>query len=185
MSDISFEVGTANSSRGLVLGEGFGGKTYLVRSITKHIKRAIVITPNAEEFKDYPNRILTDDEERVLEGFDMAYEQGNLCLIFDDGDATIDRYMTDSRFKRVIVSGRHRGVAWIIVSRRTADIPVIVAKQANRVFLFQTDLPTDIKFYNDYFGTQPAEAVKGLNRERHEFYYWNKDDKASSGVMIA
>lgn len=145
--------------------------------------RVIVITPNAEEFKDFPNRIVTIDSEKVFEGIAIALKEGNLMVVLDDSDVLLEKIIKDKRFKVFIAQGRHYGVGFTIISRRTADIPTIVAKQANRLFLFQTDLPHDVKFLNDYY--YPAgDQVKLLDRQKHEFLFINRDTK-ETGVMVA
>lgn len=130
----------------------------------------MVITPNSDEFKDYPNRIVTFNGEVANEAIKEALLAGNKIVLIDDSDVILKKIEKDKRFLSLIASGRHYGCGWIVISRRTADIPTLCAKQAKHVFLFQTDLPNDIEFLNDFY--YPAgDEVRDLNIEQHEFLY--------------
>lgn len=166
----------------LVLGEGYAGKSYLIRKYLKHFKRVVVITPNHEEFKDYPNRVVTFEPEVCNDTIRKALLAGNCMVLIDDSDVILKKIENDHWFKYLIASGRHRGCGWTIASRRTQDIPTLVPKQANRLFLFQTDLPHDIEFINEWFNL--GEEVKALDRQKHEFLYVNRDSKEQA-VMVA
>ncbi len=177
------EIELSNSSRILVLGESGGGKTYLTRKFLKTFHRVLVITPQADEFKDYKNRLVTLDPDKVYETIAVALQEGNMMVVIDDSDILLEKISKDRRFEYFIKGGRHRGVGFTIISRRTTDVPTMIPKQANRLFLFQTDLPRDIEFLNEYF--YPAgDQVKGLDRKSHEFLYVDRDAKTMT-VMVA
>jgi hypothetical protein len=187
MTEISFGYGLnhgKDADRGLVLGESGGGKTYLVRSILKHFnkKNVLIITPQADEFTDYPHRVVTLRPEPVMEAIGEALQRGNMVVLIDDSDILLEKIIKDERFKLFLGGARHRGVAWLIISRRTADIPTLVPKQANKLFLFQTDLPRDVEFLNEYF--YPAgDEVKDLDRNAHEFLYIDRDAKTRTRMI--
>jgi DNA helicase HerA-like ATPase len=179
------EISLTNQDRILILGESGGGKTYLVRSFLKKFskRRVLVITPQADEFTDYPNRIVTLRPEPVMDAIGEALDKGNQIVLIDDSDILLEKSVKDERFKLFLGGARHRGVGWVIISRRTADIPTLVPKQANKLFLFQTDLPRDIEFLNEYY--YPAgDEVKALDRDAHEFLYIDRDAKTRT-VMTA
>lgn len=168
---IELETGK-HASYVLILGEGEGGKTYLARAMLKNFSKrtVIVITPNSDEFKDYPNRTVTFNAETANETIKEALMEGNKFVVIDDSDVILKKIEKDKRFLSLIASGRHYGCGWMVISRRTADIPTLCAKQAKHVFLFQTDLPSDIDFLNDFY--YPAgDEVKELDFENHEFLY--------------
>ncbi len=170
------EIILSNTDRVLVLGESLSGKTYLVRKFLKGFRHVKVITPQHDEFKDYQDRVVTWDVEKVFEAVAEGLGKGNMVIVIDDSDILLEKIAKDKRMKYFLGGARHRGVAWVIVSRRTADIPTLVPKQANKLFLFQTDLPRDVEFLNDYF--YPAgDEVKELDREAHEFLYIDRDAK--------
>lgn len=182
MTEITIEL---TNERGAILGEGEGGKTYLLRKLLKEFKKSkiLIITPNYEEFKDYPNRVVTWEPEECCEAIGEALQKGNMLVIIDDADVILDKIMTDKRFKELVNSGRHRGCGWLIVSRRTADLPTMVAKQAKKLFLFQTDLPRDVEFLNEFY--YPAgDEVKALDPQAHEFLYIDRKRKIRE-IMVA
>lgn len=170
------EIVLSNTDRILVLGDSLSGKTYLVRKFSKQYKHVKVITPQHDEFKDYRDRVVTWDAEVAFEAIGEGLQKGNMLIIIDDADILLEKLVKDSRLKFFFSGARHRGVAWVIVSRRTQDIPTLAAKQANRLFLFQTDLPHDTKFLNEYY--YPAgDEVRELDRNAHEFLYIDRDLK--------
>jgi len=174
MTEITIEL----QDRVLMLGEGGGGKTYAARAFLKRFSKSkvLIITPNAEEFTDYKNRVVTFETEEACEAIGEALEKGNVMIVIDDSDVILDKIMTDRRFKVLANSGRHYGCGWTVMSRRTADIPTILAKQAKKLFLFQTDLPRDVQFLNEFY--YPAgDEVKDLDRDSHEFLYIDRDAK--------
>src|SRR5579864_430540 len=107
MTEISIEL----QDRVLMLGEGGGGKTYAARAFLKKFSKSkiLIITPNAEEFTDYKNRVVTFEAEEACDAIGVALDKGNMMVVIDDGDVILDKIMTDRRFKVLVNSGRHYG----------------------------------------------------------------------------
>jgi hypothetical protein len=177
------EIRLTNTDRILLLGESGGGKTFVVKTFLPMFKRSLVITPQHEEFKEHPNRIVTWEPEPAYDAIGKGLKAGNMMIVIDDSDILLAKLVRDRRWKYLIMGGRHRGVGWAIISRRTADIPTLIAKQANKLFLFQTDLPHDVDFLNEYY--YPAgDEVKMLDITTHEFLYLDRPARTRTKMVV-
>jgi hypothetical protein len=165
----------------LIQGDSESGKSHLARKIIQGARRRVIITPHDDEWTEEPNRLIVRTEEQLLQGVKQCLSLGNLVAVLDDVDILITKTEKDPRMNELMMGARHRGVGWIIISRRTTDIPTLVFKQANKVFLFQTDLPQDLQIYRDYYNCD--QTVKALNRVAHQCLFIDRETKKRQIVI--
>lgn len=171
----------SGTDRILLLGETLSGKTYLADMALRQFPRVVVITTDPREFSWCPNRVVTIDPEEVFRTVEKALESGNCMVVIDDCDITVNRFTDDPRLRQLLAAGRHRGCGWCFMSRRTQDIPTLAFKQANKVFIFQTDLPHDLEMYRNYYNVE--EQVRALNHEAHECLYIDRDHRQVAVIV--
>lgn len=169
------------TDRILILGESGSGKTYLAKRLLSQARRVIVYTPQSDEWKEYPNRVVGWKAEQLFQTIGKSLQAGNNILAIDDADLPLDRYADDDRLRYFLVAGRHRGVGWVVISRRTADLPPLFFKQANKLFLFQTNLPRDLEVYRAFYGVD--KEVSALPREAHGCLFVNRDEQQKIAVV--
>ncbi len=161
----------------LILGESKSGKTYLGDIMLQAYKRIVVITSDPTEFKWAKNRIVTIDPGEVNGAIQKALEMGRVVIAIDDADLYFTKYISDENVRYLLIAGRHRKVGWAFMGRRTQDLPTLVFKQANKVFAFQTDLDLDRETYRKNYGEQFEQLVNGLNRDAHQFVFFDRDSR--------
>lgn len=161
----------------LIVGESKSGKTYLASKIGKLYSRVIVISPYRDEFVDFKNVVHTAEPETAYRTIQIALNKGSVMLILDDCDLYLENFINDPNVKKLLIGSRHYEVGYIAISRRFADVPKLLVKQCNKIFMFQTDLKLDIKTIQDNYGESIAEEVKDLNRPKFEFIYLNRETK--------
>ena len=169
------------TDRILILGESASGKTYLAKRLLSKARRVVVYTPQANEWTEFPNRVVGWKAETLYETIGKCLKEGNVFLAVDDADLPMDRYADDDRLRYFLVASRHRGVGWAVVSRRTADLPPLFFKQANKLFLFQTDLPRDLEIYRAFYGVE--KEVRALPREQHGCLFIDREAHSKTPVV--
>lgn len=171
----------------LLLGESKSGKSYLAQILAKQYKRVLVISPYPDEWTDMPkeNVTYTLNPQECFKAMKKALATKNVLLVVDDADLFLEPYiLEDDSIKVIVIGGRHFGIAWMMVSRRTQDMPKLILKQANKVVCFQTDNARDLDIIEDNYGKEAALIVKDLNRKTHEFLLIDREERTLE-VLIA
>lgn len=175
------QVAFRRTDRVLILGDVETGKTFLAGKIVASAPRRIILTPHHDDWTDEPNRIIVTTPEQLLDGVGKALELGNLVCVIDDMDILVKKTEKDPRMNLLLMGPRHRGIGWVMISRRTADLPTLVFSTANKVFIFQTDLPQDLETFREFYNC--AEAVQGLNRLQHQTLFIDRETKKRQVIV--
>jgi ABC-type dipeptide/oligopeptide/nickel transport system ATPase component len=176
-----------STDRMLILGENGSGKTFLAEKIIRAFPRVFIISPYEDEFVEYAKKKqvkYTSNEKIAYDIMMKVYSEGNIMLVVDDADLFLDRYTDDPEVKGLLIRSRHRNVGYIMIARRSQDMPKLLFKVANKVFIFQTDMKLDLKVIEDNYGEENALIVKGLNRDKHEFLFIDRERRTSE-VLVA
>lgn len=176
------------------------GKSYLTRFQTATHKRVLIHDPNAEDAwaevgevaetaqqlaallkPSGPMRICwrgshgVGSKEEGIEGFELgnraALAAENLTLICDE----IDRFTAPtaplpSLFYRILNSSRHSRIRLYILARRPARVNRDLTSYANRMIVFRTMEPADLKYFRERSAALAA-ALPGL--ADHEAADWS------------
>ncbi len=177
-----------NIDRVLVLGDSESGKTWLAKTMIQAIpqNQLVVITPYPDEFTNVQNRLVTVFPEKALELIIAVLKDGNRFLVIDDFDILFERDMSagERALKILLVSGRHASIGWLIIARRTTDIPKLMVKQATLLFFFQTNLGLDLQIIQEMFGAQAAYTVQSLNWQNHECLFLDRRSRESRVIIV-
>ena len=171
----------------LLLGESKSGKSYLANILAHQYKRVLIVSPYPDEWTDFPkeNVVYTLNSQDCFKQMKKALSTGNVLLVVDDADIYLEPYvLEDDSIKIIVIGGRHYGIAWMMVSRRTQDLPKLILKQANKVICFQTDNSRDLEIIENNYGKESALIVKNLNRKKFEFLFIDREARTLE-VLIA
>ncbi len=163
------------------------GKSYLANILAHQFKRVLVVSPYPDEWVDFPkeNVVYTLNSQDCYKQMKKALSTGNVLLVVDDADIFLEPYiLEDDSIKIIVIGGRHYGIAWLMVSRRTQDLPKLILKQANKVCAFQTDNARDLEIIKNNYGDEAAKIVKNLNRSKHEFLLIDREARTLE-ILIA
>jgi adenylate kinase family enzyme len=173
------------TDRIMLLGESKSGKTYLAKKIIRAFPRHFVISPYVGEYNDTTNNVKytlnATEVERIVE---KILEQRNIMLVIDDADLFLENRINSDVYMLLFAGSRHRGVGYILLSRRTTDMPKLAFKQSNKVGIFQTDLALDLKIIADTYGDEAAQIVRSLNRQKHEFLWIDRENRTKE-ILVA
>ena len=168
-----------------MLGESGSGKTVLVTQLVKQCfpsaSNVLVVTPYSDEFTFIPpsQKILTVDPSVAKEAVEAALRKGNTFIVIDDADLFLGATVKDEDLpiRYLLISSRHVNVGWLLISRRTQEMPKLAFKQATKLFFFQTDSYRDLEIIKLTFNEQDAQAVKSLDASKHECYFVDRKTK--------
>jgi adenylate kinase family enzyme len=173
-----------STDRILVLGESGSGKTYLAKHIVPNFPRHIIVSPYHGEWQGEKNVIYTVNASETYRAIEKALKAGNVFIVVDDADLFLENYLDDDNIRLLLIGSRHFGVGYLMISRRTQDVPKLLLKQANKVFIFQTDLDRDLEIIKNNFGEENANTVKNLNRATHEFLFIDRESRTAQVMHV-
>ena len=171
----------STEDRILILGASKSGKTYLAHKLIDPMPRVVIFDPNGE-WMGTPggSRLAVHDVrgDRLKKLSKDILKEGDVFFVMEDIDIVMDKWSLneDEVMRYLFIASRHRRVGWLVIARRPADIPTLVLKQANKVFVFHNDLPHDAELYESMFGVGTAETAKSLPPKEHLFLYIDIDD---------
>lgn len=174
----------------IYLGKTGSGKSFLARNHLKKFKRMVLYDPVEEPDNEAMSDIVCYTAGELIKalldkpkgplvicwrGFKTyrrdAFEIGNricnaagdLLLYWDEVDTFQEKTRLAEYAYDIINTGRHRGLRVFACSRRPARVPIDIRANANRICVFNTHEPTDLRALSERMGD---EAVKELPRIR-------------------
>ena len=115
----------------------------------------------------------------------LAKEKKIDCVIFDEADLILPRWLNFSYLKDLILKHRHYGLAHVFITRRIQDIPTLIAEQMHMIYCFSQEGDNAIKKLNnirDGWG----DKVKELDYESYKYYSKEigKEPKLNNKIKI-
>lgn len=165
----------------VILGQKGKGKSTLARALVRGQKRLFVTDGRSEYtdgiiFETYRALVLYfdlyspeeiraicrfDDPEEMEQLFSFIFRYRNCCLLAEEADdyAPPDKSASPA-FLRLIKKGRHEGIDIVAVTRRHAEINILLRSQADSFISFHQSDPSDLAYCKD-LGFDP-EALRAL-----------------------
>lgn len=170
----------------LYMGKSGSGKTTLALRHAATYRRVLWCDPNGElEAKRLKGAVMCSDRAYLLDlmaargpmriiwrgaitggedAFDFAnraaWASEDWCVVWDE----VDRFTTASRMptyaRKLVDSGRHRGLRVWGIARRPASVPRRLSANVQRMLIYRTTEPADLRFYRHIVG----DAVKQIPR---------------------
>jgi len=172
-----------------VTGKAFSGKTYFIR---KHIasipsKRYVMIYDFTNEYGDFAKKkhigvwpVTRGTQEEIEDFISMAYKRGNCTVILSESDNYLS--MASAVLLAFVTTGRNRGINAIVDAKRPMSVKPSYRGRFNKMILFQTTLPADIEYIEDWTG-QGRDSFLGLKTlEQGEFIEADLDNQTISEV---
>jgi len=87
---------------------------------------------------------------------------GDCTLVLDEIDQVSSPSSVPFELRRNLNYGRHRSIKVILSSRRAANVPRLVTSQADEIVSFNQIEPRDVKYIEEFCGSEFAERTKRL-----------------------
>jgi hypothetical protein len=177
----------------LISGKGGSGKTYLVlNGLMKAARYNCWVWDYRWQYDRlrYEGFLITHDlpslpygravyqpRDKSVSAFDAfcakADSWNNLVIVIEEAHRYAGKYKIRSdSFAAIVNAGRPHGVTWICITRRPQQLHNDILADADHVFVFEHDLPGDIKYLQTWVG---AEVQLLLPPEQRTVYGWFKD----------
>lgn len=171
------------TSVALVFGKRGSGKTTLVKELLKKHDRYIVI----DKLGEYPGVIVSNEmqalrimrkkpedfkiiirlEEPRPQLFDILYCVTDYLLVVEELSFFCSSHKIDKGLFSIMAYGRHRGIDFIGVTQRPAQMNPLIRTQADTVYSFKMCEPIDQKYLEAY-GLKNLEKLKQFKYIRKE-----------------
>lgn len=189
----------------MAIGKGGSGKSTLVRDWIADQRRVLIHdTAEEAEIANLATAVIDDYHQllaRLIEGgpFVIAWrgfshygtaalEMANraawaaedMQIVWEEFDVYGDgsgSAMPPMAFK-IIHVGRHRGLRTITTTRAPALVPKKLTRNVQRIAVFKTDEPNDVRYLAEKIGGANAERIAGLE----EYHYLDWHDTQAAGT---
>lgn len=108
---------------------------------------------------------------------EMIWRRGNAVLVCDESEPIMGQNVRMGEYtKRIIWSGRHRGIGMIANTRRTAAMSKEFFESCQHIIIYRSNLTTTSRrTFRDLFGPDQMDKVNMINRLApfHFLYYGN------------
>lgn len=123
-------------------------------------------------------RMITESALQVCQSFGMT-DKARLCLVFEEAHSLVPEWTTvaaegdkeaTNGTARAILQGRKFGLGCLLVTQRTANVTKTILNQCNTIFALRTFDETGKDFLANYFGSDYASLLSGL-QDRHAVFF--------------
>lgn len=189
----------ATNERLFIAGKTGSGKTYLMKWLTRSVKRFVVLDGKGSLYDWGLDDWETDKQER-LEFFNggngrfrvppphridaqayysnlmgLLYEIGNLTIYIDELYAIVDPGSKPTpEFNAIYTRGREFGLGVWSSTQRPVFVPLVAISESEAFICFRLNLIEDRKRMAGYM----SPAVINQVRDPHGFYYMRAEDEA-------
>lgn len=172
-----------------VTGKAWTGKTFFIR---KHIEkipknRAVLIYDFTNEYGDFAKhkhigvwQVRRGTQEEIEDFLTVAYNRGNCTVILSESDNYLQ--MNSPVLLAFVTTGRNRGINAMVDGKRPMAVKPSYRGRFNKLALFQTTLPADIEYIEEWTGQGKGsfEFLKTL--EQGQFVEADLDNQTISDV---
>lgn len=167
----------------LIFGKRGSGKSTLAKELLKQCNNFIVI----DRLGEYSGKIVDNEIQALAEIrrrpdnfkiiirlkedrpklFDVLYCLTNYVLMVEELSIYCNSYKISSGLNNIMAYGRHKGISFIGISQRPAQLHPLVRTQANIIYSFKMNEPGDQKYLASY-GITGLEKLKQFQYIRKE-----------------
>jgi hypothetical protein len=165
-----------------VTGKAFSGKTHWIRAHLAAVPatRKTYIYDFTAEYTDLSKmkntrvwQVQRGTPDEISEFAGIAYGEGNCTVVLSESDNYLR--MNSPVLLAFVTTGRNRGINAIVDAKRPMSVKPEYRSRFNHLILFQTTLPDDIEYLEDWTGAGKGnlEILKTL--EQGEFIHADTD----------
>ena len=148
------------------------GKTILARHILTSYQRRAIWDAQGEyrDFGSYQPRDYTREE---FDKFAKAvWENGNVMFVVEECEEFLTNIGMSKYMHRIANRGRHRGIGYIAITRRIANVNKTVFGLSSDMFLYRQFLPNDLRYLKEFI---PERIVDSLPKiADFEYLHYSK-----------
>ena len=172
-----------------VTGKAFTGKTHFIRAHIDAIppSRPVYIYDFTYEYGDLVKKknvavyqVMTGSPREIEEFAGHVYDRGNNTTILSESDNYLQS--TAPILLALVTTGRNRGINVIVDAKRPMSVRPAWRGRFNRLIMFQTTLPDDIEYLEEWAGTGPGSLAKLRELKQGEFIEFNLDTQEMSEI---
>jgi len=155
-----------------VTGKAYSGKTTWIKQHIAVIPKThpvFILDFNCNDYQEYAKRkdnevmiwnVKTGNLQEIEKALHIPYEAGNCTVVCSESDNYI---RNETPFLRQFVTtGRNRGINALVDGKRPKSVPPDYRSRFNKLVLFQTSLPEDQEYLEDWAG-QPKGSFAMLS----------------------
>ena len=173
-----------------VTGKAFSGKTYFIR---KHLAvipdtRKVYIYDFTAEYADLAKktnfgvwRVDRGTPAEIEKFCGIVYSEGNNTVVLSESDNYLQ--INNPVLLALVTTGRNRGVNAIVDAKRPMSVRPAYRGRFNHLILFQTTLPDDIDYLEDWTGSGKGSLEKLKTLGQGEFIHANTDTQEISEIL--
>lgn len=187
-----------SNERIIAVGKTGSGKTFLMKYLTKKLKRLMVLDPKAmidpaewrldwvdgrglrdlQNGKDARLLVRTYDSTEWAEFLTYAWNAGNLVVYIDELYALVDfgRSVPPRILSQLYTQGRERLVGMWGATQRPAWVPMFTLSESDWFFAFRTQLQDDRKRLAELMGPEVLDPIPVEDPHGFWMYYAQWDN---------
>jgi len=160
----------------LICGRPDTGKTTLAKYILSNEPDHMVYDTN-QEYEEFNHYVPKSYDFVSFQRFcSKIWNQGNLLFCVDE--AEIYMHTSPQPLKgpigNIVHRGRHRGIGFMAITRRLANLHTDIFSFADHIFIFKLTKKQDLDYLGNFLDDpDQAKDVKKINK--WWFYYYNED----------
>jgi hypothetical protein len=173
----------------LVTGKAFTGKTHFIREHMKVIPktRRVYIYDFTAEYGDLASKknfgvwqVRRGTQTEIEEFTGRIYNEGNCTVVMSESDNYLQ--MNSPVLLAFVTTGRNRGINAIIDAKRPMSVKPAYRGRFNHLILFQTTLPDDIEYLEDWTGSGKGSLQKLTTLKQGEYLHVNLNTQEISDI---
>jgi len=110
------------------------------------------------------------DENEFNQFCEIAFNQSNITVAVEEIQEYANKFRFPTPLSKIVRVGRGRGVTYIAVSQRPAEVHNAIISNSHHRFVFRLDLPPDIQYLKRWLKCD-EETIKNL--PNYYFYYYS------------
>jgi DNA helicase HerA-like ATPase len=170
----------------VIFGQSGTGKSTLLQYIVKQIGKIkpvwiwdyslqhqvfpIVENLNQLSLSNLVYRPQEGSEEEFNQFCEIAFNQSNITVAIEEIQEYANKFRFPTPLSKIVRVGRGRGVTYIAVSQRPAEVHNAIISNSHHRFVFRLDLPPDIQYLKRWLKCD-EETIKNL--PNYYFYYYS------------